>query len=105
MELPAIMQWLKQTFAQRHNALTGHILGDRYWSEILAGDPPEAVRSEAAPGAGAEHRDRPRRQKRRRSPQFSAMAPAPKPPHGPPDFLITAQAVSGDAHTPGNGSW
>jgi hypothetical protein len=47
MELPAIMQWLKQTFAQRYNALTGrmgHIWGDRYWSEILEGAPPNGGR-------------------------------------------------------------
>jgi hypothetical protein len=47
MELPAIMQWLKQTFAQRYNALTGrtgHIWGDRYWSAILEGAPPNGGR-------------------------------------------------------------
>jgi hypothetical protein len=43
-QLPEIMQWLKQTFATRFNVIdgrTGHIWGDRYWSEILAGEPPE----------------------------------------------------------------
>jgi REP element-mobilizing transposase RayT len=42
LELPAIMQWLKQTFAQRYNRLDGrigHIWGDRYWSRILDGEP------------------------------------------------------------------
>jgi hypothetical protein len=42
--LPAIMQWLKQTFAARFNVCagrTGHIWGDRYWSRMLAGEPPE----------------------------------------------------------------
>jgi hypothetical protein len=42
-ELPVIMQWVKQTFAVRFNVLdgrTGHIWGDRYWSEIVA-RPPE----------------------------------------------------------------
>jgi hypothetical protein len=42
--LPKIMQWLKQTFAVRYNlrhGRTGHIWGDRYWSEILEGEPPE----------------------------------------------------------------
>ena len=82
MELPAIMQWLKQTFAQRYNALTGrtgHIWGDRYWSEILEGEPPADVGAEAALGAEAEYGDRPRRQKRRRGPRFSAASPAPPP--------------------------
>jgi hypothetical protein len=43
-QLPEIMQRVKQTFATRFNVLdgrTGHIWGDRYWSEILAGEPPE----------------------------------------------------------------
>jgi REP element-mobilizing transposase RayT len=41
-QLPEIMQWIKQTFAARFNVLdgrTGHIWGDRYWSEIVAGPP------------------------------------------------------------------
>jgi hypothetical protein len=43
-QLPLIMQWMKQTFAVRFNVCagrTGHIWGDRYWSRIVAGDPPE----------------------------------------------------------------
>ena len=83
MELPAIMQWLKQTFAQRYNALTGrtgHIWGDRYWSEILEGEPPADVGAEAALGFEAEYGDRPRRQKRRRNPRFSTTSPAPQAP-------------------------
>jgi hypothetical protein len=42
-ELPDIMQWVKQTFSARFNVRTGrtgHVWGDRYWSEILEGDPP-----------------------------------------------------------------
>jgi REP element-mobilizing transposase RayT len=41
-ELPEIMKWMKQVFAQRYNAMTGrigHIWGDRYWSRILKGEP------------------------------------------------------------------
>jgi putative transposase len=37
-ELPAIMKWLKQVFAQRYNrdeGRIGHIWGDRYWSRIV----------------------------------------------------------------------
>jgi hypothetical protein len=47
LRLPRIMQWVKQTFAVRFNmrtGRTGHVWGDRYWSEIWAGEPP--------PGAG-----------------------------------------------------
>ncbi|MDR2053233.1 MAG: hypothetical protein LBP80_07450 [Treponema sp.] len=35
---------MKQTFAQRYNremGRTGHIWGDRYWSGIPVGEPPE----------------------------------------------------------------
>jgi REP element-mobilizing transposase RayT len=80
LELPAIMQWMKQVFAQRYNALTGrsgHIWGDRYWSLILEGEPPEGA---AAVKAG--NGDRPRRQENRREPRFSAVSPvfsAPAP--------------------------
>jgi REP element-mobilizing transposase RayT len=44
LQLPEIMQWLKQTFAVRYNVmkhLDGHLWGDRYWSKILDGEPPE----------------------------------------------------------------
>jgi REP element-mobilizing transposase RayT len=42
--LPFIMQWLKQTFAVRYNVMKhfdGHVWGDRYWSKVLEGEPPE----------------------------------------------------------------
>jgi hypothetical protein len=38
------MQWLKQTFAVRFNlgtGRTGHVWGDRYWSRMLDGEPPD----------------------------------------------------------------
>jgi hypothetical protein len=44
LQLPAIMQWLKQMFAVRFNLGTGrsgHIWGDRYWSRVLEGEPPD----------------------------------------------------------------
>jgi hypothetical protein len=43
LELPVIMKWLKQVFAQRYNrseGRIGHIWGDRYGSWILEGEPP-----------------------------------------------------------------
>ncbi|MDR2397705.1 MAG: transposase, partial [Spirochaetaceae bacterium] len=43
MQLPAIMKWLKQVFAQRYNQAegrVGHIWGDRYGSWVLPGEPP-----------------------------------------------------------------
>jgi hypothetical protein len=46
LQLPAIMQWVKQTFAVRFNRCmerTGHVWGDRYWSRVLEGEPPEGA--------------------------------------------------------------
>jgi hypothetical protein len=54
LKLPAIMKWLKQTFAQRYNreaGWIGHIWGDRYWSRVLEGEPPEAENGGAAGAA------------------------------------------------------
>jgi REP element-mobilizing transposase RayT len=50
-ELPKIMKWMKQVFAQRYNVAAGrigHIWGDRYWSRILEGEPPEVAGGSAA---------------------------------------------------------
>ncbi|MDR1230059.1 MAG: transposase [Spirochaetaceae bacterium] len=62
LQLPEIMQWLKQTFAVRYNVmkhLDGHLWGDRYWSKVLEGEPPEeesaageAVRGDCVGSAG-----------------------------------------------------
>jgi REP element-mobilizing transposase RayT len=54
-ELPEIMKWMKQVFAQRYNAMTGrigHIWGDRYWSRILEGEPPEVAEGAEEPAPG-----------------------------------------------------
>jgi hypothetical protein len=43
-QLPAIMKWIKQVFAQRYNRMSGrcgHIWGDRYESKVLPGEAPE----------------------------------------------------------------
>jgi hypothetical protein len=43
LQLPEIMQWMKQMFSVRFNIVTwrtGHVWGDRYKSEILLGEPP-----------------------------------------------------------------
>jgi REP element-mobilizing transposase RayT len=45
LQLPEIMQWIKQTYACRYNVYdgrTGHIWGDRYWSKIVEGPPKDA---------------------------------------------------------------
>jgi hypothetical protein len=54
-QLPEIMQWLKQTFAVRYNVmkhLDGHVWGDRYWSKVLEGEPPEEEIPVSEPGRG-----------------------------------------------------
>jgi hypothetical protein len=69
LQLPAIMQWLKQTFAVRFNrrdGRTGHLWGNRYWSCVLEGEPPEgvgevdweAVEADAEPPTAADLRRR-----------------------------------------------
>jgi REP element-mobilizing transposase RayT len=59
--LPEIMQWIKQTFACRYNALKrldGHVWGDRYWSKVLEGEPleKEIVAGETGRGDCVERR-------------------------------------------------
>jgi REP element-mobilizing transposase RayT len=83
-ELPEIMKWMKQVFAQRYNAVTGrigHIWGDRYWSRILEGEPVMGEEGEAA--GGASNGDRPCRGKNEAEPCFSPILPfPPAPPPG-----------------------
>jgi hypothetical protein len=84
-ELPAIMKWMKQTFAQRYNRETGrigHIWGDRYWSRILEGEPPE---NEENGGAAATSNTgvRPHNGKNEGPPGFSPISPvSTAPPSG-----------------------
>jgi REP element-mobilizing transposase RayT len=56
LELPAIMKWLKQVFAQRYNRAEGrigHIWGDRYGSRIVEGEPSEEEITAAGERNGA----------------------------------------------------
>jgi hypothetical protein len=86
MELPAIMKWIKQTFAKRYNRMTGrigHIWGDRYWSAVLEGEPPggaELSGKARQNGSGAGAGVRPPRRKQGRGPRFSALSSAPPAP-------------------------
>jgi hypothetical protein len=57
LELPAIMKWVKQTFAARFNrrdGRSGHIWGDRYESWVLEGEPEEEEGADSVNTAGAE---------------------------------------------------
>jgi hypothetical protein len=82
LELPAIMKWLKQTFAQRYNRAAGrigHIWGDRYGSRILEGEPPEEEEVMAAgERSGASNTGvRPRYGKTALQTAFSLIFPLP----------------------------
>ena len=83
-ELPAIMKWMKQVFARRYNALTGrtgHIWGDRYWSRILEGEPPEGDVEKNGEQAGASGTGvRPRCGKTAVNLRFSPFPPLSTPP-------------------------
>jgi REP element-mobilizing transposase RayT len=87
LDLPDILKWLKQTFAVRYNKLTGrtgHIWGDRYWSVILDGEPPEERGEEAEAEFPAGERGRVRLRYREMAPTtgfFSHSLPSfPSPP-------------------------
>ncbi|MDR2784867.1 MAG: transposase [Treponema sp.] len=83
LELPAIMKWLKQTFAQRYNRETGrigHIWGDRYWSRILEGEPPEDEENGGA-AAASNTGVRPHNGKNEGPPGFPPIFPHPPPLH------------------------
>jgi hypothetical protein len=86
LELPDIMQWLKQVFAQRINQAEGrigHIWGDRYWSRIVEGVPPGEPEVEGEPAAGSGEPDpgvRPRRRGKTIRTGFSMIFPFPTAP-------------------------
>jgi hypothetical protein len=55
--LPQIMQLLKQTFSVRYNVLhglKGHTWGNRYFSEILEGEPPPEAEPWTGPVMGVD---------------------------------------------------
>jgi hypothetical protein len=79
--LPDIMKWMKQTFTQRYNRATGrtgHIWGDRYWSRILEGEPPEGETGGRA--GGSANGVRPLNGKNEAAPRFSHLSPRPAAP-------------------------
>jgi REP element-mobilizing transposase RayT len=81
LELPDIMKWMKQTFAQRYNRAmgrTGHIWGDRYWSRILEGEPPEGGIGRRAKASA--NGVRPPRGKNKAAPGFPPISPRPAAP-------------------------
>jgi hypothetical protein len=81
LQLPEIMKWMKQTFAQRYNRWAGwigHVWGDRYWSRILEGEPPEEeTRGRAEAPA---NRVRPPKGKNEGAPCFPPISPRPTAP-------------------------
>jgi hypothetical protein len=76
------MKRLKQTFAERYNRETGrigHIWGDRYWSRIVEGEPPEGEKNGGA-AAVANMGVRPHNGKNGGPPGFPLIFPPPPPP-------------------------
>jgi hypothetical protein len=81
LELPEIMKWMKQTFAQRYNRWAGwigHVWGDRYWSRILEGEPPEDETGGRA--AVSNTGVRPSEEKNEAAPRFPPVSPRPAAP-------------------------
>jgi hypothetical protein len=91
LELPEIMKWMKQTFAQRYNreaGWIGHVWGDRYWSRILKGEPPGEPPEEGTGGRAkaSANGDRPPGGKNEAAPGFPPISPrstAPAPGKAP----------------------
>jgi REP element-mobilizing transposase RayT len=83
LELPEIMQWLKQVFAQRVNhaeGRIGHIWGDRYWSRIVEGEPEAGGEDEAADNGEAAPGVRPQGRGTAAGTVFSMIFPLPAAP-------------------------
>ncbi|MDR2258167.1 MAG: transposase [Treponema sp.] len=83
LELPAIMKWLKQTFVARYNRAEGrigHIWGDRYWSGIVEGEPPEDVEGTGGQAAASDTGVRPHGGKNHGNPGFPLISPRPPAP-------------------------
>jgi hypothetical protein len=87
LELPEIMKWMKQSFAQRYNrevGRTGHIWGDRYWSRIVEGEMGEGGEEKAetaAPAGALDYGVRPLKGKTGEPPDFHANSPIRPPPY------------------------
>jgi hypothetical protein len=87
-QLPEIMQWIKQTFACRYNAvkrLDGHVWGDRYWSKVIVGEPPEEEIPAGETGRGESVEEE-------RAAEAGGQIPKARPREGPP---------GGDSHREG----
>jgi REP element-mobilizing transposase RayT len=83
LELPRIMKWLKQTFAERYNRETGrigHVWGDRYWSRVMVGEPPEGEAENGGAAAVADTGVRPPGGKNEGAPDFPLISPSPTAP-------------------------
>jgi REP element-mobilizing transposase RayT len=96
LQLPVIMQWLKQTFAVRYNVmkhLDGHLWGDRYWSKVLVGEPPEEEIAAGEAGredcAGSDGEGSATAEEGRQNPE---ALPEKKPPDG--DSLREGEAAA-----------
>jgi hypothetical protein len=94
LQLPEIMQWIKQTYAVRynvHDGRTGHIWGDRYQSWIVDG-PPEDAEEYVFAAVVCKARRRVRRKRRRGADSGGSSAADPaKDAKGRPHVGKTAR--------------
>jgi REP element-mobilizing transposase RayT len=98
--LPFFMQWLKQTFACRYNAmkrLDGHVWGDRYWSKVLEGEPPEEVIPAGGSGRGDCGEDGGEGRA-----EAGGLIPKARPREGPPGGKYLFRAAFPPPHRPLN---
>jgi hypothetical protein len=85
LQLPRIMKWMKQVFAQRFNLAMGrigHIWGDRYWSRIVGEGEMEdgAAAGDRPPGRGSTNGVCPRGRENEGKTVFLRISPFPDPP-------------------------
>ncbi|MDR0710518.1 MAG: transposase [Spirochaetaceae bacterium] len=83
LELPAIMKWMKQTFAARYNCAAGrigHVWGDRYWSGIVEGEPPEGEEGNGEGAVASDTGVRPFVRENGGNPNFPPISPLPPAP-------------------------
>jgi REP element-mobilizing transposase RayT len=105
LQLPEIMKWMKQTFAQRYNrwaGRTGHIWGDRYWSGILEGEPPGEPPAEDETGGRAAVSNtgvRPPEEKNEGAPNFSPVSPRKTAP-APGETAVNRRLALRQPHFP-----
>jgi hypothetical protein len=101
LQLPEIMQWIKQTYSVRYNVYdgrTGHIWGDRYASWIVSEGPPEDAKAYVFAPVGRGGR---RRGAGKGGGVPESGAPAVNPPPGAEGSPCAGETARNDGSPPG----